>query len=52
MWRVAKDQDRDLIVAVVESWSWIHNLVERETVDLEFDGNENDTACAEAISSL
>ncbi len=52
MWRVAKDQNHDLIVAVVESWSWIHDLVEREVVDLEYDGNENDSACADAISFL
>ena len=52
MWRVAKDQNPDLIVAVVESWDWIHNLVEKDVVDFEFVGNENDTASADAISLL
>ena len=51
MWRAAKAQSPDLVVAVVESWGWIHLLVEAEVVQYEYDGFENDSACAAAIST-
>ena len=50
MWRAGKDQDKGLVVAVVESWDWIHYLVEPDVVEFEFRGRENDSACANAIS--
>lgn len=50
MWRVAKEQSSGLKVAVVESWDWIHYLVEPGIVDMEFRGQENDSACGNAIS--
>ena len=51
MWHAGKDQDKTLVVAVVESWDWIHYLVEPNVVEFEFRGKENDSACANAISN-
>ncbi len=50
MWRAAKAQNSSLKTASVESWDWIHYLVEPTIVDYEFRGKENDSACADAIS--
>ena len=50
MWRAAKEQNTNVKVAVVESWDWIHYLVEPGIVDMEFRGKENDSACGNAIS--
>ncbi len=50
MWHAAKAQDSSLKTASVESWDWIHYLVEPKIVDYEFRGKENDSACADAIS--
>ena len=50
MWHAAKDQNPALKTASVESWDWIHYLVEPDIVDYEFRGKENDSACADAIS--
>lgn len=51
MWRVAKEQNSAIVTASVESWDWIHYLVEPGTVDYEYRGKEDDKACAENISS-
>ena len=50
MWRAAKEQNSKLVTASVESWDWIHYLVEPGIVDYEYRGKENDEACAENIS--
>ena len=51
MWRVAKaGSGGKLSTAAVESWDWIHYLVEDDVVDMEFRGHEDDAACAKAIS--
>ena len=50
MWRAGKEQDKGLVAAVVESWDWIHYLVEPDVVEFEFRGHDNDSACANAIS--
>lgn len=52
MWRAAKEQNSDIVTASVESWDWIHYLVEPGIVDYEYRGKEDDKACAENISSL
>ena len=52
MWRAAKEQNSEIVTASVESWDWIHYLVESEVVDYEYRGKEDDKACAENISSL
>lgn len=50
MWNAAKLQKSSLSIAVVESWDWIHYLVEPEIVDMEYRGHENDNATATAVS--
>ena len=50
MWRAAKEQNSQLVTASVESWDWIHYLVEPGIVDYEYRGKEDDKACAENIS--
>ena len=50
MWRAAKEQNSTIVTASVESWDWIHYLVEPEVVDYEYRGKEDDKACAENIS--
>ena len=50
MWRAAKAQNSAIKTASVESWDWIHYLVEPSIVDYEFRGKEDDAACAKGIS--
>ena len=50
MWRVVKQQNPKLTVAVVYSWLWISYLAESDIVDYNFPGFENDSLCADAIS--
>ena len=50
VWRAAKEQNSQLVTASVESWDWIHYLVEPSVVDYEYRGKEDDKACAENIS--
>ena len=52
MWRVAKNQDSSVVVAVTESWDWIHNLVESGIVDYEYRCKENDSLCGQEISFM
>ena len=51
MWRVAKTEDSSMVVAVAESWDWIHYLVETDTVDFNYRCKENDLLCAQQISN-
>ena len=50
VWRAAKEQNSQLVTASVESWDWIHYLVEPSVVDYEYRGKEDDKACAQNIS--
>ena len=50
MWRVAKEQNSKLTVAVVESWLWINYLVEPGIVDFHFPGFDNDICRAPAYN--
>ena len=50
MWRAAKMQDPSLVIAVAETWSWIHYLVEPDIVDMEHHGIFDDNLTAQAVS--
>ena len=50
MWRVAKSENSSVVVAVAESWDWIHYLVEKEIVDFNYNCAENDSLCGQEIS--
>ena len=50
MWRVAKSEDSSVVVAVAESWDWIHYLVEEDTVDYNYRCLGLDYNCSQEIS--
>ena len=50
MWRVAKTEDSSTVIAVVESWDWIHYLVEEDMVDYNYQCMSQDYKCIPQIS--
>lgn len=51
IWTVAHQQDPDINIGVVVSWSWISHLVD-DSVDILIDANENDKLVMSSVEDM